>query len=53
MLDACSPSGRKSFMTGQSFEIKQKDCGKTFFDDVRPVFCKLVDQSKALKLPDF
>tara|TARA_Y100000741_G_scaffold358736_1_gene338336 strand:+ start:13 stop:1017 length:1005 start_codon:yes stop_codon:yes gene_type:complete len=53
MLDACSPSGRKSFMAGQSFEVKQKDCGKTFFDDVRPVFCKLLDQSKALKLPDF
>ena len=24
MLDACSPSGRKSFMAGQSFEIKQR-----------------------------
>jgi hypothetical protein len=53
MLDACSPSGRKSFMTGQSHEIKQQNCGKTFFDNVRHVFCKLVDQSKALKLPDF
>jgi len=40
-------------MTGEEFEIKQLDCGETILDYVQPVSCKLIDQSKADKLPNF
>ena len=52
--DGCSLSGRKSFMTGEEFENRTTfDCGKTILDYVQPVSCKLIDQSKADKLPNF
>ena len=53
MLDACSLTGRKSFMTEEKFEIEQLNCGKTILDYVQPVSCKIIDQSKAHKLPNF
>ena len=53
MLDACSLSGRKSFLSGEDFEIEQLDCGKTILNHVQPVSCKLINQSKAHKLPNF
>lgn len=53
MLDACSPSGRRSFMTGTKFEIEQHNCGKVIMNYNRPVSCKLIDQTEALKLPNF
>ena len=40
-------------MTGEGFEIEKLDCGKTILDYVQPVFCKLIDQNKAHKLPNF
>ena len=40
-------------MTGEEFETEQLDCGKTILDYVQPVSCKLIDQSKAHKLPNF
>ena len=52
MLDACSLSGRKSFLSGEDFEIEQLDCGKTILNHVQPVSCKLINQSKAHKLPN-
>ena len=53
MLDACSLTGRKSFMTGKKFEIEQHNCGKVIMNYNRPVSCKLIDQTEALKLPNF
>jgi len=53
MLDACSPSGRRSFMKGTKFEIEQHNCGKVIMNYNRPVSCKLIDQTEALKLPNF
>ena len=53
LLDACSPSGRRSFMTGTKFEIEQHNCGKVIMNYNRPVSCKLIDQTEALKLPNF
>ena len=53
MLDACSPFGRRSFMTGTKFEIEQHNCGKVIMNYNRPVSCKLIDQTEALKLPNF
>ena len=35
------------FLSGEDFEIEQLDCG------VQPVSCKLINQSKAHKLPNF
>ena len=53
MLDACSLTGRRSFMTGRKFEIEQHNCGKVIMNYNRPVSCKLIDQTEALKLPNF
>jgi hypothetical protein len=53
MLDACSSSGRRSFALGKIKEVKQLGCGKTILDYVKPSFCKLIDQSKAIRMPDF
>ena len=40
-------------MTEEKFEIEQLNCGKTILDYVQPVSCKIIDQSKAHKLPNF
>ena len=53
MLDSCSLTGRRSFMTGTKFEIEQHNCGKVIMNYNRPVSCKLIDQTEALKLPNF
>ena len=53
MLDACSSTGRRSFMAGEKFEIEQLNCGEVILNYTQPVSCKLIDQTKALKLPNF
>ena len=53
MQDACSQNGRKSFMIGEKFEIKQLGCGKTIFEPDEPVSCKLINQSNVIDFPNF
>ena len=40
-------------MTGERFEIEQLNCGEVILNYTQPVSCKLIDQIKALKLPNF
>jgi hypothetical protein len=40
-------------MTKKTYEEESSICGKTILDYVKPSFCKLIDQSKAISLPDF
>ena len=44
---------KKPFALGKIKEVKQLGFGKTILDNVKPSFSKLIDQSKAIILPDF
>ena len=51
MLDACDPSGRRSFMPDQKFDIVQNDCQKKRINDTDFVQCKVIDLNEAINFP--
>ena len=54
MLDACSETGRRSFMDGNKFEIKQNDCiSKICKEDCyeNPIPCDQIDLDESIKFP--
>jgi len=51
MLDACDPSGRRSFMPDQKFDIAQNGCQKKRIKDDEFVPCKIVDLDNAINFP--
>ena len=51
MLNACDPSGRKSFMPYQKFDIVQNDCQKKRINDNDFVQCKVIDLNEAINFP--
>ena len=48
MLDACDPSGRRSFMPDQKFDIAQNGCQKKRINDKEFIPCKVVDLENAI-----
>ena len=51
MLDACDPSGRRSFMPDQKFDIAQNDCQKKRINDEEFYPCEIVDLDDAINFP--
>ena len=51
MLDACDPSGRRSFMPDQKFNVGQNDCQKKRINDNEFVPCKVIDLNNAINFP--
>ena len=51
MLDACAKNGRRSFMTGNKFDISQNGCIKKLIKDNEFFPCDIVDLEKAIGLP--
>ena len=51
MLDACSPSGKRSFMPDQKFDVEQNGCQKKIINDDEFVPCKVIDLNKAINFP--
>jgi len=51
MLDACDPSGRRSFMPNQKFDIAQNGCQKKRISDDEFIPCREIDLKKAINFP--
>ena len=51
MLDACHPSGRRSFMPDQKFDIAQNDCQKKQISDEEFYPCEIVNLDDAINFP--
>ena len=53
MLDSCSASGKRSFMTGSIFDVPQNDCSKKIYDKHPAEFptCNLIPQNNAVAFP--
>ena len=51
MLDACSPSGKRSFMPDQKFDVEQNGCQKKIINDDEFVPCKVIDLNNAINFP--
>ena len=51
MLDACDPTGRRSFMPDQKFEILQNGCQKKRISDEEFYPCEVINLENAIKLP--
>ena len=51
MLDACDPSGRRSFMPDQKFDIVQNGCQKKRIREDEFVPCTVVDLDNAINFP--
>ena len=53
MLDSCSSSGTRSFMTGSNFDVPQNDCSKKEYDNHPGDFpsCNLISQKNAVTVP--
>ena len=51
MLDACDPSGRRSFMPDQKFDIAQNDCKKKRINDEEFYPCEIINLDNAINFP--
>ena len=51
MLDACHPSGRRSFMPDQKFDIAQNDCKKKRINDEEFYPCEIINLDNAINFP--
>ena len=51
MLDACSETGRRSFMSGEKFDIIQNGCNNKSVKKNDFISCDIIDLNEAIKLP--
>tara|TARA_B100001250_G_C19732456_1_gene759173 strand:+ start:296 stop:1294 length:999 start_codon:yes stop_codon:yes gene_type:complete len=51
ILDACDPSGRRSFMPDKNFDINQNGCQKKRINDEEFIPCDVIDLKNAINFP--